>query len=239
MLSIRPPNEDGVVWLRIADMREESKDEDAMDMADLRTYSDGSGIDGMAGVAAIIFRNGQEVKSIRYLLGPLTRHTTYEAEVVGVLLVLELIHREHSVSSATIRLDNQAVIQALGGHSAKPAQALLNLVHEGSNDWLTSNSNSNSSGQRQLGIHWISGHDGVHGNERTDEEARRAVSVGSSPESKLLEMLQWHVLPCSLAALCGKFKESLKLRWKAIWAKSPQKGRMDRIDDKLPSHSFF
>ena len=122
--------------------------------------------------------------------------------------MLELIHREHSISSATIRLDNQAVIQALGSRSAKPAQALLNLVHEGSNDWLT----SDSSGWRQLGIHWISGHDGVHGNEHTDEEARRAVSIGSSPESELLETLQGHILPCSLAALCGKFKELLKLR---------------------------
>ena len=36
-----------------------------MDMADLHAYLDGSGIDGMAGVAAIVFQNGQEVKSIR------------------------------------------------------------------------------------------------------------------------------------------------------------------------------
>ena len=77
--SVRPPNEDGVVWLQIADMQEESKDEDAVDTADLRVYLDSSGIEGMAGAAAIMFRNGQEVKSIRYLLGLLTRHTTYEA----------------------------------------------------------------------------------------------------------------------------------------------------------------
>ena len=73
-----------------------------MDTADLCAYSDGSGIDGMAGVAVIVFWNGQEVKSIHYLLDPLTYHTTYEAEVVGVLLALELIHRERSISSATI-----------------------------------------------------------------------------------------------------------------------------------------
>ena len=89
------------------------------------------------------------------------------------------------------------------------------------------------------GMGWISRHDVVHGNERTDEEAWRAVSVGSSPESELPETLQGHSLLCSLVALCGKFKESLKLRWKAIWVKSPRKGRMDRIDDKLPSHSFL
>ena len=78
-------------------------------MADLHIYSDSSGIEGMVGAAVIVFRDGQEVKSIGYLLGPLTHHTTYEADVVGVLLTLELIHREYSVSSATIQLDNQAV----------------------------------------------------------------------------------------------------------------------------------
>ena len=178
------------------------------DMADLRMYSDGSGIEGMAGAATIVFRDGQEVKSVCYLLGPLTCHTTYEAEVVSVLLARELIHRKCSALSTTIRLDNQAIIQALGGRSTKPAQALLNLVHEGSSDWLT----SNSLGWRQLGIHWVSGHNGVHNNEHADEEAWRAVSVGSSLESKLLEALQGRPLPCSLTALCSKFKESLKLR---------------------------
>ena len=63
-----------MVRLQIADMQEESKDKDAVDMADLCIYLDGLGIEGMAGVAAIMFRNGQEVKSICYLLGPLTQH---------------------------------------------------------------------------------------------------------------------------------------------------------------------
>ena len=87
----------------------------------MRVYSDGSGIEGMAGVAVVLFRDGQEIRSLRYQLGPLMCHTTYEAEVVGVLLVAELIRKEHAVHTATIRLDNQAVVQALGGRSAKPA----------------------------------------------------------------------------------------------------------------------
>ena len=90
------------MWLQIANTREQFKDKDAEDTADLRIYSDGLGIEGMAGAVAIMFWDGQEVKSVHYLLGPLTHHTKYEAEVVGILLVLELIHREHSVSSATI-----------------------------------------------------------------------------------------------------------------------------------------
>ena len=63
-----------MVRLQIANMQEESKDEDVVDTADLRVYLDGSGIEGMAGTATIMFRNGQEVKSICYLLGPLTQH---------------------------------------------------------------------------------------------------------------------------------------------------------------------
>ena len=38
---------------------------------------------------------------------------------------------------ATIRLDNQAVIQALGGHSANLAQYLLDLMHKACKGWLT------------------------------------------------------------------------------------------------------
>ena len=84
-----------------------------------------------------MFRDGQEVQSIHYQLGPLTHHTTYEAEAVGVILAAELINRERAARTATIRLDNQAVIQALGGHSAKLAQYLLDFVHEACKGWLT------------------------------------------------------------------------------------------------------
>ena len=99
-------------------MREKSKEEDAEDKVDICVYSDGSGIEGMVGTAAVMFCDGQEATSLRYQLSLLTWHTTYDAEVVGVLLALELIRRESAAHSATIRLDNQAVIQALGGHSA-------------------------------------------------------------------------------------------------------------------------
>ena len=151
------------------------------------------------------------------------------------MLALELIHRESAARSATIRLDNQAVIQALGGCSTKPAQALLNLIHKGCTDWLTSNRCSS----RQLSINWVSGHDRVHGNECADEEARKAAFDRSSPEDKLPEVLQGRALPCSLVALGGKFKESLRDWWKAMWVKSSWKGWIDKIDDKLPSHSFL
>ena len=133
--AICPPNEDSVTQLRIAGTREESKEDDVEDRVEVCIYSDGSGVDGSAGAAAVLFWDGLEVRSVRYQLGSLTQHTTYEAEVIGVLLALELLHQEWRVHTASIKLDNQAVIQALGMCSTKPVQSLLNMVHDACKEW--------------------------------------------------------------------------------------------------------
>ena len=177
-----PPNEVSVLQLQVVDMREESREEDEGDKADMQVSSDGSGIEGMAGAAAVLFHDSQEIQSLRYQLGPLMHHTTYEAEVVGVLLVAELICKERVVHTATIRLNSQAVVQALGSHSTKPAQSLLNSVHEACHEWLT----DRRCHERQLMIGWVSRHDGVEGNERANNEAKIAVQEGLSPEDQCL-----------------------------------------------------
>ena len=64
-------------------------------------------------------------------------------------------------------------------------------------------------------------------------------SKGSSPEDELPGTLWECTLPYSLTALSGTFREALQDRWKSIWVKSSRKGWMDKIDNKLPSHSFL
>ena len=71
----------------------------------------------------------------RYHLRPLLRHTTYEAEIVGMLLTLQLVREEDKADTVSIRLDNQAVVWTLTSHRAMPAQSLLAAVHELCNDW--------------------------------------------------------------------------------------------------------
>ena len=141
----RPPNEVSALQLQVADTWEESREEDEGDKADMQVYLDRSGIEGMAGMAVVLFCDSQEIRSLRYQLCPLTHHTTYEAEVVGILLVAELIRKERAVHTATIRLNSQAVVQVLGGHSAKLAQSLLNSVHEACHEWLTTTTDSSQS----------------------------------------------------------------------------------------------
>ena len=155
--------------------------------------------------------------------------------MIGVLLALELLHQERRVHTVSIKLDNQAVIQALGTHSAKPVQSLLNMVHNACEEWTA----GDRRGCRQLGISWISGHDGIKGNERADKEARKAVSDGASLHEDLPDILQEGPLPNSLTALGGSFQVDLRERWKSLWAKSPQRGHMDKIDAKLPSPTFL
>ena len=46
-------------------------------------------------------------------------------------------------------------------------------------------------------------------------------------------------MPYSLTTLGGSFQADLWEQWKSLWAKSPQRGCMDKIDTKLPSHSFL
>ena len=75
------------------------------------------------------------MEAIQYQLGPLTQHTTYEAEIIGVILALHLIHRDGRAGTASIRLDNQAVVQALASRKTKPAQSLLNGIHDLCDKW--------------------------------------------------------------------------------------------------------
>src|SRR6266481_152092 len=172
-----PPNKGASFHMKIAGTREESKAQDAVDQAEIKVYSDGSGHNGQVGAAVALICGDQPVKILHYHLGPLTHHTTYEAEIIGVLLALQLIGKEWSGSMASVKLDNQAVIQALSSCQAKPGNSLLSLIHLHC-DRLTVASRHRPI---SLCLDWISGHDGIRGNELADAESKKATSMDSSP----------------------------------------------------------
>ena len=90
-LASRPPNHKYIVPFEIASSREESKEADTDDKATFKVYTDGSRQDGMAGAAAVLYKGHTLVGLLHYHLGSLERHTTYEAELIGILLGLWLI----------------------------------------------------------------------------------------------------------------------------------------------------
>jgi ribonuclease HI len=106
----------------------------------------------------------------------------YEAEAVGVILALELLARERGIETASIMLDNQAVIQSLSYVKPRPAQHILHRAHELANRIAHPAKRQWTS----LKLAWISGHDDVHGNEEVDVEAKKAAEGDNRRVSCLL-----------------------------------------------------
>ena len=127
--ALQVPNKAPLFTTEIAESREESKEADEADEPDAKIYTDGSGVDNNAGAAAVMYRRGRCTKTVRYYLGPLTDHMTYEAEAVGVTLALKLLSHEMGIGKATILLDNQAVIQSLG-HVKSQCEVCLRYFYQ-------------------------------------------------------------------------------------------------------------
>lgn len=66
----------------------------------------------------------------RMHLGTEDEHTVYEAEIVGAILALDLISEVKKPRSATIGVDNQAVIQAVTNTKSGSGSYLLDIFHE-------------------------------------------------------------------------------------------------------------
>ena len=80
-------------------------------------------------------------------------------------------------------------------------------------------------------------HKGVIGNERVDEEAKRAAQGESSLPEELPPILQ-KCLPLSAAAVKQEHTEAQKERWKEEWKVSPRYARFQHMDKAFPFNKF-
>ena len=78
-------------------------------------------------------------------------------------------------------------------------------------------------------IKWTPGHVGIKGNEKADEEAKKAAREGLSPSNRLLAPLR-KALPRSKSAGQQEFIHKLKIKALELWKKSSRYNRMERID---------
>ena len=81
------------------------------DESDVKVFTDGSGMEGKIGAAAILYQNGRMKTKLQYQLGSQQHHTVYEGEGVGAVLG-KLVSNEWGVWSAIFYIDNQASIMA-------------------------------------------------------------------------------------------------------------------------------
>ncbi|PPQ80685.1 hypothetical protein CVT24_011068 [Panaeolus cyanescens] len=193
--------------------RDESIKHERLDDAKVTVYTDGSGQDGHVGAAASIYLNDMSnPTTTRHLyLGKIDSHSTYEAELVGLLLAVWLLITEagHVLGRRRISIytDNQSVIGALISESRGPAEYLKDEIARLCAKYFPNNIDP----PHKVVIKWISAHSNVVGNEKIDQEAKQAAMGMSSPRQDLPRLLR-SPLPMSVSALRQNLKREAKER---------------------------
>ncbi|VDC03412.1 unnamed protein product [Peniophora sp. CBMAI 1063] len=240
---VNPGYADYPFTTHIAESREESQREDRELDTDIRVYSDGSGLDGQAGAAAVLvwFDGVRDTRrTLCYHLGPLTQHTVYEAEAIGIVLGAHLILTETVDPSrpSSISLDNQPVIRTTRQvHRAQPGHYLLDEFRELAGALRQSRDEAYS-----LLTQWVSGHDDLELNEYTDSEAKRAAKGESSKAAELPLMLREsppETLLASVAALRQEYRPCLHKRWVKDWQVSPRYERLQYVAPTAPAPTLL
>src|SRR5882672_5684684 len=78
----------------------------------VKVFSDGSCIEGGVGAAAVLYQEGEEIRSVRKHLGTEEEHTVFEVEVIGLILAAELVCIERGAGSIILDADNKAALKA-------------------------------------------------------------------------------------------------------------------------------
>jgi len=105
-------------------------------IVDLAVYTDGSGYEGQVGMVATIWPHIDTTggQHLQLQLGWLTTHTIFEAELVGILLAIHIIHHaaQHlgsHVRTTLVALDNQAAIATLTNDTCQSGQLILDEIN--------------------------------------------------------------------------------------------------------------
>ena len=107
------PSWQPLVTMHIAANKKEALSAVHTRIDDIRVFTDGSGINDLIGAAAVTYDNDHSW-SLSYGLGPISQHTVFEGELVGVILALELLRTVLAdTTTVMIALDNQATISAV------------------------------------------------------------------------------------------------------------------------------
>ena len=210
--------------------REESIEFERKDKAEFKVFSDGSGLNDGIGAAAVLYHKDRHtpISQLKVFLGPAAKHNTYEAETMGAILAAWLVNNCQDTvgKSVSLYIDNQAVISSLANPKAVPGQYLTRHLLLLANDLPCT-----------LGIHWISSHSKVKGNEKVDQLAKEAAEGRSSARIRLPHILRTP-LPVSASAIKQEFHRKINVKWIKEWEISVRYQRIAAVDEDFPFNGF-
>jgi ribonuclease HI len=210
-VTTRNPAKNKFIPLRIVIPKDKdtSKREDKSAPEKVRIYTDSSAHNGKVGTAAILYQPGKPKCTLHYHLRTVEEHTVYKAELVGLLLGLQLVKTEQAGrTSFTIGADNQVVVKAVLTELTHPGQYLAA-------DFLSTAAQirkKRGTKSYSLTLRWTAGHTGIQGNEEADIEAKRAAE-GHSSIAQLLPRILRRTLAVSTSAVKQKHSSVAKSEW--------------------------
>ena len=224
--------------ISIPEDRESSKLEAENAEEEVQVYSDGSALEGKVGAAAVLLRAGRITRTLHFHLGAEGKHTVHEAELIGILLGLQLISTERKGgTSFALGSDNQAAIKAFKSNFRSPghhiAREALQLAHK-----IQKKNKKKKKSKYALTLRWTAGHEGIEGNETVDQEAKKAAEGLTSDKSLLPPFLKKPLL-INPSAVKRAHNDTLKNEWIDTWRQSERGRNMLKIDDSTPSKKFL
>ncbi|CCA76226.1 hypothetical protein PIIN_10219 [Serendipita indica DSM 11827] len=179
-------------------------------------YTDGSGMEGMIGAGAVLYRDGVRIRSARFLLGEDTEHTVHKGELIGIALGVQLAKMERIIiPRIKISLDNQAAIQGMENVSAKAGQHIIHKIHRAIDELR----NNQKHRQELITLTWVPGHEGI--------------------EAATLPLWTKDTLPQNISALRQELKLAARKSAHDKWKSSAWYDRTRPIDKTMPSNKYL
>ncbi|KAF8558627.1 hypothetical protein OG21DRAFT_1481317 [Imleria badia] len=111
----REPSSTAPYSTQVAADKDKSISEHDLITSGTHIYTDGSGIEGNIGAAAVLYTSNRNPRLLRYHLGKDNEHTVYKAKAVGLTLAAQLLLMEcdldlPSIYSSTIKQPSNPVM---------------------------------------------------------------------------------------------------------------------------------